>query len=101
MSAELQTELGEDGPDLRLRVSGEIDLSNVERFQREMAVAEGDGVVLVVDLDQVTYMDSAGVAALFARARRGALRVVAGPDSVVAPLLRITRLGDVAPIDPA
>ena len=101
MGAELQTELRYEGSARRLLVAGEIDLSNVDRFEREMAAGEDDGLVLVVDLDGVTYMDSAGVAALFARARRGSLRVVARPDSVVAPLLRITRLADLAPIEPA
>lgn len=101
MNTDLRIELDDSGPAAVLSVAGEIDLSNVRRFERSLAVAEDDGSVLVIDLQQVTYIDSAGIAALFSRARRGPVEVVAGPDSVVAPLLRITRLGDVARIRPA
>lgn len=98
MAAELRIEFDDSGRAGRLRVEGEIDLSNVKRFERSLAAANGDGVVLVVDLDRVTYMDSAAIAALFSRARRGRMEIVAGPGSVAAPLLRITRIGEVARI---
>ncbi len=101
MSAELHLDLVEGASGLRLRVVGEVDLSNVGRFERELSAGVDEGVALVVDLDGVSYMDSAGIAALFARARRGRLRVVAGPDSVIGPLLRVTRLGEVVPVEPA
>lgn len=91
-------ELDGSGPAARLRVEGEIDLSNVKRFERSLAAGDRDGTVLVVDLDRVTYMDSAAIAALFTRARRGRMEIVAGPGSVAAPLLRITRLDEVARI---
>lgn len=80
------------------RVSGEIDLSNVERFSRALETAAASGSHLTVDLTRITYMDSAGVAALFARAGRGPLEIVCRPDSVVAALVEVTRLGDVAVI---
>lgn len=105
MSAELTTELRGEPPRLRLQVAGEIDLSNVDRFRQSLAAGDGDGdgagTVLVVDLDAVDYIDSAGIAALFERARRGRMEIVAGPRSVAAPLIRITRLGDVARVLPS
>lgn len=76
-------------------VSGEVDLSNVERFR---AALDRPGPSLVVDLAGVTYIDSAGMAALFERATRGRLEVHCQSESVVAPLIDITRLCDVAVI---
>ena len=94
---EVRVERPADGP-ARVIVSGEVDLSNVERL---LAALEGPAAVddlLVVDLGAVTYIDSAGMAALFARADRGPLEVRFRSGSVVAPLIEITRLGEVAAI---
>jgi anti-sigma B factor antagonist len=53
-------------------VAGEIDISTVPRLrERLLALAEG-GQLLVVDLDQVTFIDSAGLGALIGAARRAA-----------------------------
>ncbi len=80
----------------QLVVSGEIDLSNVTAFRA--ALSEGGDSRLVVDLTGVTYLDSAGIAALFERARRSELEIVLSPGSVLAPLLEITHLADVATV---
>lgn len=81
---------------LTARVEGEIDLANVQKL-REALDGEPDRP-LVVDLSHVTYIDSAGIAVLFDRAAHGPLEIRCRPDSVVAPLIDITRLGDVASI---
>jgi anti-sigma B factor antagonist len=80
----------------RLTVVGEIDLGNVEEFRRGIAEV-GDGPILV-DMSGVAYIDSAGLAALFARASDGELQIVCPSGSVVASLIEITRLGDLAVI---
>jgi anti-anti-sigma factor len=59
---------------------------------------------LVVDLTEVTHLDSTGVHLLFEIARRlgrrqQQLRVVAAPDSVVDDIVSLTDLGSYAPID--
>ncbi len=94
---EVRVERPAGGP-ARVTVAGEIDLGNVERLRS--ALEDGPGVedLLVVDLGAVTYIDSAGIAALFARATQGPLEVRFRADSVVAPLVEITRLGEVARI---
>ena len=74
-------------------VSGEIDLSNIDRFR---AALDEDSPSLVVDLSGVTYIDSAGVAVLFSRAARGPLEIWYEEQSVVRALIEVTRLGDVA-----
>ena len=96
MTAELDIEVdhGEPGSP-KVSVRGEVDLSNVDRLRGALDI---DAPSLVVDLGGVTYIDSAGMAALFARAVRGRLEVHFGDDSVVGPLIDITRLCDVAVI---
>lgn len=78
-----------------LVVTGEIDLSNVESFRRAL---DGAGAPLVVDLSGVEYIDSAGIAALFARARSGGLEVVHAGNPVVVSLIRVTGLDEVATV---
>ncbi len=51
---------------LRLRVAGEIDLSNIEALQAEVANAleSGETRLVVVDLAEVSFLDSSGISAL-------------------------------------
>jgi anti-sigma B factor antagonist len=69
-------------------VSGELDLSNSSALVRqvESAVRSGRNCV-VIDLSEVTHMDSTGLAALIeshhlTQARRGRLALVARSDSI-------------------
>jgi anti-sigma B factor antagonist len=91
MTTELTLTTG-PGPDgaLVLTAAGEIDMSNAETFARALAeaVAGAAGLRLVVDLTAVHYLDSAGLAALFAQADNIELRT--GP--LLAPLLEISGL---------
>ena len=59
-----------------VRVSGELDLSNVGDLRRRVDAALTDGRTrIVVDLDQVTHMDSSGLAELITcHQRAGELR---------------------------
>ena len=73
--------------------SGEIDFTARERFRAKLAELR-ESARVIVDLTDVTYMDSSALAELLflhrsrARAGRSAPRVVIGP--------RITRLFEVA-----
>ena len=99
MSERLDISVTADGDEaVSIFVSGEIDLSNVDGFRQALSSAAQAGQRLNVDLTGVAYIDSAGMAALFERAGRGPLEVRCHADSVVAPLIDITRLGDVASI---
>ncbi len=47
-------------------VEGEVDLSAAALFEESLAIAEAtDAAAIVVDLDRVSFMDSAGVHVLF------------------------------------
>lgn len=75
--------------------TGEVDVTSVPDFRTglEQAIAQGAGVAVLTGL---TYLDSAGIEALFNVARRAELEIVAGPDSVVRGLIELVGLGEVA-----
>jgi anti-anti-sigma factor len=85
-----------DGSDsVRVTVSGEIDLSNAEGLERELATALAPARAVTVDLREVTYMDSQGVRLLHhlsAGLGPGATLAVVAPDGTFAGgVLRVTR----------
>lgn len=94
-----------DGDRVRLRLDGEIDLSNARRLQIEIerAVTEHQPQRVVIDLGGVLYIDSQGlhllltVASLLAR-RRIALQVLAAPGTPAGDLLAMSQLDDL--VDP-
>lgn len=86
---------GDDDPVLALH--GEFDLTGVEAF--ECAAACADPVVsLVLDLSDLSFMDSSGIGALVGLHRRaqaeGWSLVLAAPGPQVAGLLAMTGLDD-------
>lgn len=54
-------------------VAGEIDFGTVSRLQARLLALVGAGGPLVVDLDQVSFIDAAGLGALAGVARRAAV----------------------------
>ncbi|GIE32586.1 anti-anti-sigma factor [Actinoplanes italicus] len=91
----LRTGTGPDGA-VVLTVAGEIDMSNAGVFADALteAVAGADGSRLVVDLTAVQYLDSAGLAALFAQADHIEVRT----GQLLAPLLEISGLTELTTI---
>ena len=51
-------------------VTGEIDISTVSRLRERLFELADSGGTLIVDLNRVTFIDSAGLGALVAVARR-------------------------------
>jgi anti-sigma B factor antagonist len=72
--AELTWDTVEEGDELHVTLSGELDISNVERFEQELMELEQPRPPLVVlDLRAVRFIDSTGLSLLLnadARARR-------------------------------
>jgi len=66
-------------------VAGEIDIATATRLRERLFELAASGRPLVADLDQVRFIDSAGLAALVGAARRAAVHdgglhvVCAGP----------------------
>jgi anti-sigma B factor antagonist len=79
-------------PVLRLTAVGEIDSSSAPLLRQWLdAVLDGDVSELIVDLDGITFLDSAGLCVLAAAHRRAVqddvrLRVLASSRAVIRPM---------------
>jgi anti-anti-sigma factor len=88
-----------------VRVHGEVDLSNAHEVSAAIGTLMGqDARRLVVDLSDITYLDSAGVALLLRlaerlRARRRRLHLVVPRGSPVRRVLDFTGLPRVIPLE--
>lgn len=84
-----------------VRISGEMDLSNVDAVMDAIAVAvPGDASQVVLDLSDMAYLDSSGIAMLFRLAerlghRRQEVRLVVPADAPVRAVLELTRVDTV------
>ena len=83
-------------------VAGEVDIATVARLRERLSALAGDGLPLVADLDQVTFIDATGLGALAAAARRAAARGVSlhvvCAQSQTRRLFRITGLDRQIPL---
>ena len=78
-----------------IRLAGDVDMTNVGQLRATVSQVAA-GTLLVVDVNEVGYLDSAGVAVLFERARRGRLEVVAAPGCPVRRVLEVVAIGQLA-----
>ena len=76
---------------------GQVDIGNARLLHAALANAAADPVLLV-DLRQVGYLDSAAVTVLFAHAHKP-MRILTNSDSAVARVLQICGLSHVAQVD--
>ena len=87
------------GMTARVTTTGEVDSGSAPRLQAELdALLDSGTVEVVVDLDGVSFLDSAGLCVLAGTHRRAArtgarLRVLASSRAVIRPL-QITGLWD-------
>ena len=101
-SDELRLEV--DGDALVARLIGEVDLSNAEQLGTEVAAATPPGAAgVVLDLSQVTYLDSFGVHVMFGLRQRLAERgqvlgLVVPSDSPLLATLRIAHVSELMEI---
>ena len=97
MQPELEVEVTQEGATTTVAVRGEIDLLTTVRLNRELeSVADAAPEWLRIDLSQVTFMDTTGVAVLL-KARRRALETgcrftVKAASPTIQRLLEITGL---------
>ena len=85
-----------------VRVSGEVDLSWSQQVRKAILEALGKAKAVGVELSQVTYMDSSGIAALvegFQTARSKGLKfALVSASSPVRSVLSLARLDKVFPM---
>jgi anti-sigma B factor antagonist len=96
----LSTDRDADGTP-RVIATGEIDLSNIGRFNRALTTASGGTRrPITIDLGAVKYMDSAGINALFDHAVAfDGLHVIVHPFLI--RVLTITGLDKLATVETA
>jgi anti-sigma B factor antagonist len=79
-------------------VHGELDLASAPLLQSEIDAAEADGTALVLDLEDVQFIDSTGLRAILAAHTRsqehGREFAVTRGSQQVQRLLSITRAGE-------
>jgi len=88
-----------DSDSVVVRVSGEIDLSNVARLEQRLDAAVEGCTRVVIDLAAIEYIDSQGLRLLSRLANRLAecnakLEVVAPPGGVARDVLELTGMSD-------
>jgi anti-anti-sigma factor len=84
-----------EGGTARVVLSGELDLTNARELEEHLASAAGENVQLEIDLNRVSFVDSAALHVLFKLARRrgrDGLVVVLEPGAQVAATLSIVGL---------
>ena len=92
---------------LTIRLYGEFDLSSEKGFREELETLLGDEIsTLVIDLRELTFMDSTGLRAIIAlhqtALREGCDHAVLCGEGSVRRVLEETGLADVLPIvDPS
>ncbi len=99
MTAFQLTTTPDDGADLRITVRGELDLANAPELERELhgLLTAGGAGDLVLDLREVTFIDSSGLRAVLVGSREAR---AAGRRMLVCPgegqVLRVIELAQVA-----
>jgi anti-sigma B factor antagonist len=85
-----------------LEVAGELDLSTAGQLHEGLLKSLADEADVLVDLTQVSFIDSSGIAALVGAFRSlngsGGMSVLIAPGSQVARVFELARMGEVLPI---
>ena len=84
-------------------VYGELDLTNARHLEEQLAGLATNGERLVLDLNRVTFIDSAALHALFRTARRlgeGRFGIALAPAAALSRTLTIVGLTDEVPVRP-
>jgi anti-anti-sigma factor len=92
-----QMQMDNDDGRVVVRLSGEIDLSNVDDLEAEIGGAIAEAQNVVVDLTEIEFIDSRGLrllkrVSMAVAGREGTLLVVAPASSVARSVLDMTGL---------
>lgn len=95
------------GDQVRLVLSGDVDLSNAAEVQGQLSAAIPNHATHVdLDLTDVSYLDSAGLQIIFSltgqlRRLQIGLRIVAPPTSPAGHAMAMSGMSSLVDIDPA
>lgn len=93
--------LAVDRIDGGFRVSGQVDLSNIDRFREALEKAAPKASELVVDLSECTYMGSEGIGALIETVQSLGERrlVLRSPSGIIQKVLDLSGLGNLPNVE--
>lgn len=103
MTAPFDMRLREEGAHCLLEITGEIDLATSPSLRERLRdVLDQSPTAVVVDLDEVPFLDSTGLGVLIAAYKRAAAVDVplclARPQRIVANALALVRIDTVIPV---
>jgi stage II sporulation protein AA (anti-sigma F factor antagonist) len=84
-------------------VSGELDLTNARHLEERMVKLGAGGERVVLDLNRVTFVDSAALHAMFRIARQlgnGRFGIALAPSAALMRTVTIVGLTDAVPVAP-
>jgi anti-sigma B factor antagonist len=88
-----------EGAPATVRAVGDIDVTNVGKFQAALDQAAAASSAVIADMTAVTYCDSATIRALFLAARQSRLTIHAGAAGpITESLLKVSGLDQVAAV---
>jgi anti-sigma B factor antagonist len=87
-----------DGPPHVVVLVGDLDVSNAPRLRAHLQTVTAGSVVL--DLTDLTFMDSSGIAVLLEAAQRGITITLRNPSEIVRTLVDVTGLTNVLRCEP-
>lgn len=92
------------GTTVHARLAGELDMSNAGDIHQRLLTAGRDSLRLLVDLSELTFIDSAGVSALdqlnLALTQDGQLQIIAPDGSIPARTLALVGMDKILPMVP-
>jgi anti-sigma B factor antagonist len=93
-TSDLRVQIDSEGSAIVVRPVGEVDVANASAFRAALDVAYEPGRQLIIDLANLSFIDSTGIAALIAAAKRSSRGgfVIRNPSQVVQKVLEITGL---------
>ena len=85
-----------------VEVSGEIDIATGHLLRCRLAAVIGDGgtTPLIIDMTEVSFCDSQGLAIVVAAKRHAEFIALTGPSARMRQVLRITGLDRLLPVYP-
>ena len=98
----MESQTRKEGPYTILALSGEIDFHVSPRVREDVLAGLNEGQNLLVDLSQVSYIDSSGIASLVegfqhAKGKQLSFALLGVKDGVMS-VLKLTRLDKVFPM---
>jgi anti-anti-sigma factor len=86
--------------ELVVRLIGDLDVSNVHRLREALEAIGEPHPHIILELADLTFMDSSGLGVLLEQTRRGATVTLRNPAEIIRRLVAATGLTEVLRLEP-